>query len=37
MLQKIYKQDANWRELTKRLPKVQLLMVSDAEYQTLIK
>ncbi len=37
MLQKIYKQDANWRELTKRLPKVQLLMVNDAQYEMLIK
>ncbi len=37
MLQKIYKQDANWRELTKRLPKVKLLMVSDADYKELIK
>jgi uncharacterized Ntn-hydrolase superfamily protein len=37
MLQKIYKQDANWRELTKRLPKVNLLAVSGAELMELIK
>ncbi len=37
MLQKIYKLDANWRELTKRLPKVNLLTVSDAEFNELIK
>lgn len=37
MLQKIYKQDANWRELTKRLPKAGLLTVSDAEFKELTK
>ena len=37
MLQKIYRQDANWRELTKRLPKVGLLPVSPAELQELLK
>ena len=37
MLQKIYLQDANWRELTKRLPKVNLLTVSNDELKTLIK
>lgn len=37
MLQKIYKQDANWRELTKRLPKVNLLTVSDTDFKELIK
>ena len=31
MLQKIYAKDANWRELTKRLPKVGLLNVSNAD------
>ena len=36
-LQKIYKKDANWRELTKRLPKVNLLTVSDSELKELIK
>ncbi len=35
MLQKIYKQDANWRELTKRLPKVNLLNVSEKELKQL--
>lgn len=37
MLQKIYTKDANWRELTKRLVPCGLLLVSDADYQKLIK
>jgi predicted Zn-dependent protease len=37
LLQKIYKQDANWRELTKRLPKVGLLTVSANDLQLLTK
>ena len=37
MLQKVYKQDANWRELTKRLPKVGLLTVSEKELKELLK
>jgi uncharacterized Ntn-hydrolase superfamily protein len=37
MLQKIYKQDANWRELTKRLPKVNLLMVKEEQLKELVK
>ncbi len=37
LLQKIYVQDANWRELTKRLPKVNLLNVSAADLQILLK
>ncbi len=37
MLQKIYKKDANWRELTRRLPKVNLLTVSAAELKELLK
>lgn len=37
MLQKIYKEDANWRELTKRLPKVNLLTVTKQELDILIK
>lgn len=37
MLQKIYKQDANWRELTKRLTKVNLLTVSEMDLKELIK
>lgn len=36
MLQKIYLQDANWRELTKRLPKVKLLTVTDEELKLLL-
>lgn len=35
MLKKIYKQDRNWRELTKRLPKVNLLNVSEKELKAL--
>lgn len=37
MLQKIYEEDANWRELTKRLPKVNLLNVSKEELGILLK
>jgi uncharacterized Ntn-hydrolase superfamily protein len=37
MLQKIYKQDANWRELTKRLPKANLLQVTEAELKELVR
>ncbi|MEO5892207.1 MAG: DUF1028 domain-containing protein [Ferruginibacter sp.] len=37
ILQKIYKHDANWRELTKRLPKVNLLTVPESDYKELIK
>lgn len=37
MLQKIYRKDANWRELTKRLPKVGLLNLPAAELQQLLK
>ena len=37
MLQKIYKQDANWRELTKRLPKVNLLTVTEMELKELVR
>jgi hypothetical protein len=37
LLQKIYKQDSNWRELTKRLPKVNLLNVTETELNQLIK
>ena len=37
MLQKIYLQDANWRELTTRLPKVNMLTVSNDELKALIK
>ena len=37
MLQNIYKLDANWRELTRRLPKVNLLTVSANELKELLK
>ncbi|QJW89791.1 DUF1028 domain-containing protein [Spirosoma taeanense] len=37
MLRAIYAQDPNWRELTRRLPKVGLLTVSEAELAQLIK
>ena len=37
MLQKIYRQDGNWRELTKRLTKVNLLTVSQTDLKELIK
>jgi uncharacterized Ntn-hydrolase superfamily protein len=37
MLQAIYKKDPNWRELTKRLPKVGLLKVTDDELKELIR
>jgi uncharacterized Ntn-hydrolase superfamily protein len=37
MLQKIYQQDAHWRELTKRLPKAGLLTVSDTELKELTR
>lgn len=37
MLQKIYKKDPNWRELTRRLPKAGLLQVSDEDMKVLVK
>ncbi|WMN06110.1 DUF1028 domain-containing protein [Marivirga arenosa] len=37
MLQKIYAEDSNWRELTKRLPEVGLLEVSEKELKRLTK
>lgn len=37
MLQRIYAQDANWRTLTRRLPKVGLLTVSAAELAQLVR
>lgn len=37
MLQKIYKRDPNWRELTKRLPKVNLLTVSPETLKLLLQ
>lgn len=37
LLQQIYRQDANWRELTRRLPKVNLLTVSKTELEELLR
>jgi len=37
MLKKIYTKDTNWLEMTKRLPKVGLLTVSEKEFQQLLK
>ncbi|CAM3514065.1 DUF1028 domain-containing protein [Aequorivita lipolytica] len=37
MLQNIYKNDENWRELTRRLPKVGLLNVSEDHLKELLK
>ena len=37
MLQAIYKKDANWRELTRRLPKVGLLTVSENDLKELLR
>ena len=37
MLQSIYKEDSNWRELTKRLPRVGLLTVSDNDLKELTR
>jgi len=37
MLDAIYKKDANWRELTKRLPKAGLLTVSEKDMKELLR
>lgn len=37
MLQKVYAKDPNWRELTRRLPKVGFLTVSEEEMAKLLK
>jgi hypothetical protein len=37
MIKRIYSQYPNWRELTRRLPKVGLLTLSEAERQILIR
>ncbi len=37
LLQGIYKKDPNWRELTKRLPKVGLLTLSETDLKELIR
>ena len=36
ILKKIFDKDANWKELTRRLPKVKLLTVSDADLQKIL-
>lgn len=36
MLKKIFAQEANWKELTRRLPKVNLLTVSDADLKKIL-
>lgn len=37
MLQNIYNKDGNWREVTRRLPKVGLLNVSEKDMKELVK
>lgn len=37
MLQDIYKTDPNWRELTRRLPKAGVLIVSEKELEMLLR
>jgi uncharacterized Ntn-hydrolase superfamily protein len=37
MLAKIYRKDANWRELTRRLPAVGLLTVTESQLKTLLQ
>lgn len=37
MLQTVYAEDQNWRELTKRLPKVGLLTVDDDDFKLIIE
>jgi predicted Zn-dependent protease len=37
MLQAVYKKDPNWRELTRRLPKVKLLTVSTEDFKLLTR
>ncbi len=36
ILKKIFAQDANWKKLTRRLPKVSLLTVSDADLKKIL-
>lgn len=36
MLRSIFKQDANWKELTRRLPRVNLLTVNDAALKQIL-
>jgi len=37
MLQAIYKKDPNWRELTRRLPKAGVLVVSENDLKELVR
>jgi predicted negative regulator of RcsB-dependent stress response len=36
LLKKVFTQDPNWKELTRRLPKVNLLTVSDKDLQQIL-
>jgi len=36
MLKKVFAADKNWKELTRRLPKVALLTVSDADLKKIL-
>ena len=36
MFKKIFAQDKNWKEMTKRLPAVKLLTVSEAELKQIL-
>lgn len=36
ILKKVFDKDANWKELTRRLPKVNLLTVSDADLKKIL-
>jgi len=36
VLKKVFAQDANWKELTRRLPKVKLLTVSDDDLKRIM-
>jgi uncharacterized Ntn-hydrolase superfamily protein len=36
LLKKVFDKDANWKELTRRLPKVNLLTVSDADLKKIL-
>ena len=36
ILKKVFNKDANWKELTKRLPKVNLLTVNDADLKKIL-
>jgi predicted Zn-dependent protease len=36
ILKKVFAQNANWKELTRRLPKVNLLTVNDADLKKIL-